>query len=82
MIALPNVMMKSFGIGMVAAIVVDATLVRMLLVPAIMQRLGRRNWWLPSALDQRLPQLHVEGRGNTFLPASRPDAVVPGGSRS
>jgi RND superfamily putative drug exporter len=72
MIGLPNVMMKSFGIGMVAAIVVDATLVRMLLVPALMQRLGRRNWWLPTALDRRLPQLHVEGRGHTFMPAEAP----------
>ncbi|CAI9418661.1 MMPL family transporter [Nocardioides sp. T2.26MG-1] len=70
MVALPNVMMKSFGVGMVAAIVVDATLVRMLLVPAVMQLLGRRNWWLPRALDRRLPQLHVEGRADRFLPAA------------
>ena len=68
-IALPNVMMKSFGIGMVAAVVVDGTLVRLVLIPAVAQRFGRHNWWLPSALDRRLPQLHVEGRGNTFMPA-------------
>jgi RND superfamily putative drug exporter len=74
MVALPNVMMKSFGIGMVAAIVVDATLVRMLLVPAVMQLLGRRNWWVPGALDRRLPQLHVEGRADTFLPVAREQA--------
>lgn len=75
MIALPNVMMKSFGIGMVAAIVVDATLVRMLLVPAVMQLLGRRNWWLPAWIDRRVPQLHVEGRADTFLPAAQEAAL-------
>jgi putative drug exporter of the RND superfamily len=74
MIALPNVMMKSFGIGMVAAIIVDATLVRMLLVPAVMQLLGRRNWWLPRGLDRWVPQLHIEGRADTFLPAAREPA--------
>jgi RND superfamily putative drug exporter len=69
MIALPNVMMKSFGIGMVAAILVDATIVRMLLVPAVMQLLGRRNWWLPARLDRWVPSFHVEGRPETFVPA-------------
>jgi RND superfamily putative drug exporter len=68
MIAMDNVVMKSFGVGMVAAILIDATIVRMLLVPAVMQLLGRRNWWLPARLDRVLPQLHIEGRGETFLP--------------
>jgi RND superfamily putative drug exporter len=68
MIAMDNVVMKSFGVGMVAAILIDATIVRMLLVPAVMQLLGRRNWWLPARLEGVLPQLHIEGRGATFLP--------------
>ena len=38
---------KVFGVGMAAAILVDATIVRMLLVPAVMHLLGRANWWLP-----------------------------------
>ncbi|MFC7494296.1 MULTISPECIES: MMPL family transporter [unclassified Nocardioides] len=80
LIALPNVMMKSFGIGMVAAILVDATVVRMLLVPAVMQLLGRRNWWLPSRLDRWLPQLHVEGRSDVYLPAkAEPAPALTGG---
>jgi len=40
---------------------VDATVVRLLLVPAVMHLLGRGNWWLPRGLERRLPQLHVEG---------------------
>jgi RND superfamily putative drug exporter len=56
-----QVFIKVFGIGMVAAILVDATIVRMLLVPAVMHLLGRANWWLPGALERRLPQLHIEG---------------------
>ena len=69
LIPIDNVIMKSFGIGMVAAILIDATVVRMLLVPALMQLLGRGNWWLPRRLDRWVPQLHVEGRTEAFLPA-------------
>ncbi len=56
-----QVFIKIFGIGMVAAILVDATIIRMLLVPAVMHLLGRHNWWLPRSIGRRLPQLHVEG---------------------
>jgi RND superfamily putative drug exporter len=56
------------GVGMAAAIFVDATVVRMLLVPAIMHLLGRANWWLPRSWERRIPQLHVEGRPEVFLP--------------
>jgi putative drug exporter of the RND superfamily len=56
-----QVFIKVFGVGMVAAILVDATIIRMLLVPAVMHLLGDRNWWLPRGLDRRLPRLHVEG---------------------
>jgi RND superfamily putative drug exporter len=56
-----QVFIKVFGVGMVAAILVDATVIRMLLVPAVMHVLGRRNWWLPHGLDRRLPDLHIEG---------------------
>ena len=58
-----DIFLKIIGIGLATAILVDATVVRMLLVPAVMQLLGRRAWWLPSWLDRRLPQLHVEGVG-------------------
>ena len=64
----PEVFLKVIGVGMAAAILVDATVVRMLLVPAIMHLTGRVNWRLPGWLDRRLPQLHVEGRPEVFLP--------------
>jgi RND superfamily putative drug exporter len=52
---------KLFGLGLSMAVLLDATLVRMLLVPATMELLGERNWWLPNWLDRILPVLHVEG---------------------
>jgi putative drug exporter of the RND superfamily len=50
------------GVGMGTAIFVDATVVRMVLVPAVMQLMGRVNWWIPRWLDRLLPRLDVEGR--------------------
>jgi RND superfamily putative drug exporter len=52
---------KMFGIGLATAVLVDATIVRMVLVPATMELLGDRNWWLPSWLDRLLPQVHADG---------------------
>ncbi len=52
---------KMFGIGLAAAVLIDATVVRMVLVPATMELLGDRNWWLPRWLDRLLPDIHVEG---------------------
>ena len=56
-----NRVIKMFGLGLATAVFLDATLVRMLLVPATMELLGERNWWLPGWLDRILPTLHVEG---------------------
>jgi RND superfamily putative drug exporter len=53
--------LKLFGLGMAVAVFVDATIVRMILVPATMELLGARNWWIPSWLDRILPHLDVEG---------------------
>ncbi len=52
---------KMFGLGLASAVFLDATLVRMLLVPATMELLGEKNWWLPKWLDRVLPTLNVEG---------------------
>jgi putative drug exporter of the RND superfamily len=52
---------KVFGLGLAVAVLLDATLVRMALVPATMELLGDRNWWLPRWLDRLLPRLDVEG---------------------
>jgi RND superfamily putative drug exporter len=53
---------KLFGLGLAVAIFVDATIVRMVLVPATMELLGNANWWLPKWLRRALPEFHVEGR--------------------
>jgi RND superfamily putative drug exporter len=50
---------KMFGLGLAAAILIDATLVRVVLVPATMELLGKANWWFPKWLEW-IPRLHVE----------------------
>jgi RND superfamily putative drug exporter len=56
----PDAFLKLFGIGLASAIFLDATVVRMVLVPAVMQLLGKRNWWCPDWLERVLPRLDVE----------------------
>ncbi|WP_028045103.1 MMPL family transporter [Cellulomonas sp. URHE0023] len=51
---------KMFGVGLATAILIDATLVRMVLVPATMKLLGRANWWVPRWLDRVLPRVEVD----------------------
>ncbi|MEJ3747296.1 MMPL family transporter [Actinomycetes bacterium KLBMP 9797] len=69
----PDVVLKVIGVGMAAAILVDATVVRMLLVPSVMHLLGRATWWMPAALGRLLPELHVEGRPEQHLPPVTPE---------
>jgi len=52
---------KLFGVGLGFAVLVDASIVRMLLVPATMELLGKRNWWMPGWLDRILPTISFEG---------------------
>ncbi|MCW2929281.1 MAG: putative integral rane export protein, partial [Actinomycetia bacterium] len=52
---------KMIGLGMAAAVVADALLVRTILVPAVMHMLGKTNWRIPAALDRVLPRLDLEG---------------------
>ncbi len=54
--------LKEIGLGLALAIAVDATIVRVVLVPATMELLGQANWWLPSFLDGRLPRVAIEGQ--------------------
>jgi RND superfamily putative drug exporter len=55
--------LKLFGLGLATAIFVDASLVRMILVPATMELLGKANWWFPAWLDRAVPALSVEAQG-------------------
>ena len=76
---------KQFGVGMAVAVAVDATLVRCLLVPAVMALLGRSNWWFPGWLDRIVPNFSIEGdewfrRRDADAghgPVAVPDAPVP-----
>ena len=52
--------LQLFGFGLAFAVFIDATLVRLVLVPAVMELLGERNWWLPGWLDRALPRLTIE----------------------
>jgi RND superfamily putative drug exporter len=67
-------LIKMLGTGLATAVVLDVTLVRMLLVPATMELLGARNWWLPTWLGRILPRLQVERRPER-RPALAPQAV-------
>jgi putative drug exporter of the RND superfamily len=57
----PDVIVKIFGIGLGAAIMIDVLIVRMVVAPAVMTLLGDRAWWLPGWLDRVLPHLELEG---------------------
>ncbi len=56
----PLHVLKVFGLGLASAILIDATLVRMVLVPSVMELLGTANWWMPRWLDRIVPHLGVE----------------------
>jgi RND superfamily putative drug exporter len=66
-----DVTVKMFGLGLAVAVFIDATLVRMVLVPSTMALLGGANWWLPKWLDRILPHLDLEG-GPTPATAALP----------
>jgi RND superfamily putative drug exporter len=57
----PTRVIRLFGLGLAVAVLLDATIVRMLLVPATMELLGDKNWWVPKWLDRILPHIDVEG---------------------
>ena len=67
------VFLKLAGIGLATAVFVDATVVRLVLVPSTMELLGDRNWWLPRWLDRLLP--HVDVEGEPAIPVPEPAAT-------
>jgi putative drug exporter of the RND superfamily len=70
---------KLMGTGLASAILLDATIVRMLLVPATMELLGDRNWWLPRWLDRILPDIDVEGHAEPVAEDEGEREPVPAG---
>jgi RND superfamily putative drug exporter len=65
-----QVLMKVTGLGLAVAVLLDATVVRMVLVPSTMELLGDRNWWMPRWLQRILPHVDIEGD-------RRPTAALP-----
>ena len=64
----PDRIIKEFGIGLATAIFVDATIVRLFLVPSTMELLREANWWMPRWLDRVLPNINVEGSHESPMP--------------
>jgi putative drug exporter of the RND superfamily len=77
-----NIIIKQIGLGLAVAVFIDATIVRVALVPSTMVLLGDRNWWMPTWLDRLLPRLDIEGeaglpratQGHDEPSAAGPDA--------
>jgi RND superfamily putative drug exporter len=67
-----NATVKMIGLGLAVAVAVDATIVRLMLVPATMELLGNANWWLPKPLERLLPHINVEGSASTKPAAPDP----------
>jgi putative drug exporter of the RND superfamily len=67
---------KLFGLGLASAVFIDAVIIRSVLVPAIMQLLGKRAWWFPAGLDRFLPRLHVEPAEGDPSPTGEHPVVV------
>ena len=64
---------KMMGVGLAVAVFLDATIVRLVLVPATMKLMGHANWWLPKWLDRILPNLDIEGDSGLPAPVYRDD---------
>jgi DNA-binding response OmpR family regulator len=56
----PSRMLQQFGLGLAVAVLLDAVVIRCLIVPAVMRLLGARAWWLPAGLERRLPRVALE----------------------
>ncbi len=69
----PDRMLQQFGLGLAVAVLVDALVIRCLVVPAVMGLLGRRAWWLPGWIDRLLPTVALEPGPGSGAPADRTD---------
>jgi RND superfamily putative drug exporter len=73
----PSRMLQQFGLGLAVAVLLDALVIRCLMVPAAMSLLGRRAWWLPAGLARRLPRVALEGRRAAAATTSEAEEVTP-----
>ena len=68
----PSIIIKQFGLGLAGAIIIDAFIIRTVVVPSLMHLFGNANWWLPRWLDRAVPHLNIEGsRAPAPAPAER-----------
>jgi RND superfamily putative drug exporter len=72
-----SLVIKEFGLGFAAAILVDAFVIRTVLVPSLMHLLGRANWWFPARLERIMPRVHIEP--SAVAEAVRPPESVTAG---
>jgi len=73
-----NRVLEMFGLAMASAVFIDALVVRMLLLPAVLQLLGRRTWWLPGRLARRLPRVAIEAEPGSSPRPSLESALEAG----
>jgi RND superfamily putative drug exporter len=66
-----------FGVGLASAVLIDALIVRSVLVPSVMLLIGKANWWLPAWLERILPHLNVEGSVDDLRPPEEPMPAEP-----
>ena len=66
--------------GMAAAVLIDASIIRMILVPAVMSLLGRHAWWIPRWLDRIMPNLDIEGSAHLARVSQQEEAALAGGT--
>ena len=72
--------LRVIGLGMAVAVLLDATLVRMVVTPAVFQLMGRANWWFPGRLDRAIPDLFSEtaGPSSAVAPFQPARSAAPG----
>jgi len=76
----PDPTVKMLAIGMAAAVLIDASIIRMILVPAVMSLLGRHAWWIPRWLDRIMPNLDIEGSAHLARVSQQEEAALAGGA--
>jgi putative drug exporter of the RND superfamily len=76
-VAHPEPVTKMVGLGLAVAVLIDATIVRMLLVPSLMVLMGHANWWLPRWLDRILPRVHIDGPEDPSRPGPADTPPAP-----
>ena len=71
-----SVVVKMLALGLGVSVIIDATLIRLLIVPSLMFVFDRANWWMPAWLDRVVPRLEAEPRGESG-PAPEPEGAPP-----